>query len=88
MAVTITSDEVYKCLAEIAPLTTPHEAGWREEHLLALCKDLDCGAAFTDLIAALTAGDVADDTCDLLSSATLVILFKKTEEEMEALKVK
>ncbi len=39
---------------------------------------------FTDLIAAqLVAGDVTDNTCDLLSSATLVILLKKTEEEIK-----
>ncbi len=53
--------------------------------MLALCKDLDCGTALTDLIAALIARDVTDDTCDLISSAPLVILLKKTEEEMEAL---
>ena len=53
-----------------------------------MCKDADCGAAFTDVIAALAAGDVTDDTCDLLSSATLVVLLKKTEEEMEALKLR
>jgi hypothetical protein len=55
--------------------------------LLALCKDRDCGAAFTDLVAALVAGDVTENTCDLLSSATLVILLKKTEKKMEALKL-
>jgi hypothetical protein len=70
-------------LAEVAPLTTLHKDGWRAEHLLTLCKDLDCGAAFTDLIATLVAGDVTDNTCDLLSYATLVILLKQTEEEME-----
>jgi len=86
--VTITPDDVYKCLAEVAPLTTPHRDGWRAEHLLALCKDADCGAAFTDVIAALTARDVTDDICDLLSFATLVVLLKKTEEEMEALKLR
>jgi hypothetical protein len=81
-AVTITPEDVYKCLAEVAPLTTPHKDGWRAEHLLALCKDADCGAAFTDVIAALAAGDTTDDTCDLLSFATLVVLLKKTEEEI------
>ena len=55
-AVTITPEDVYKCLVEVAPLTTPHKDGWRAEHLLALCKDADCGAAFTDVIAALVAG--------------------------------
>ena len=84
--VTITPDDVYKCLAEVAPLTTPHRDGWRAEHLLAICKDADCGAAFTDVIAALTDGDVTDETCDLLSSGTIVVL-KKTEEEMETLKL-
>ena len=53
-----------------------------------MCKDADCGAAFTDVIAALVAGDVTDDTCDLLSSATLVVLLKKTEEAMEALELR
>ncbi len=42
-------------------------------------------AALTDLIAALAAGDVTDATCDLLSSASLVVLFNKYETEMEAL---
>ena len=56
--------------------------------MLALCKDRDCGAAFTDLVAALVAGDVTENTCDLLSSATLVILLKKIGEETEALKLK
>ncbi len=85
---TITPKDVYKCQTEVAPLTTPHKGGWRAEHLVALCKDADCGVAFTDVIAALAAGDVMDDTCDLLSSATLVVLLKKTEEKMEALWLK
>ena len=87
-AVTITLEDVHKCLAEVAPLTTPHKDGWRAEHLLALCKDADCGAAYTDVIAALVVGDATDDTCDLLSSTTLVILLKKTEEEMGAMKLR
>ncbi len=87
-AVTITLEDVYKCLAKVAPLTTPHKDGWREEHVIALCKDVDCGAAFTDVIVALDAGDVTDDTCDLLSFATFVVLLKKTDEEMEALKLR
>jgi hypothetical protein len=87
-AITITLEDVYTCLAEFAPLTTPHKDGWRAEHLLALCKDADRGAAFTDIFTALADGDVTDDTCDLLSSATLGVLLKKTEEEMEALKLK
>jgi hypothetical protein len=36
----------------------------------------------------MAGGDVTDDTCDLMSSTTLVILLKKTEEEMEALRQK
>jgi hypothetical protein len=87
-AVTATLEDVYKCLAEVAPLTTPHKDGWRAEHLLALCKDADCGETFTDVIAALTVGDVTDYNCDLLSYATLVVLLKKTEEEIEALKLR
>jgi len=87
-SVTITVEDVYKCLAEVAPLTTPHKYSWHAGHLLALCKDADCGAAFTDVIAALVAGDITDDTCDLLSSATNVVLMKKSEEEMEALKLR
>ena len=39
MAVHLTQDDVYKCLAEVAPLTTPHKDGWRAKHLLTLCKD-------------------------------------------------
>ena len=77
-AVTITTEDVLKCLAEVAPLTTPHKDGWRAEHLSALCKDPDCATAFTVIISALTAGDVTDRTCDIVSSATLVILLKKT----------
>jgi len=88
MAVNISQEEVLLHLAAVAPLTTPHKDGWRAEHLLPLCKDQDCGAAFTDLIAALVAGDVTDATCDLLSSATLVVLLKKSDEEMAALKLK
>jgi hypothetical protein len=85
MAVTITTEDVLKCIAEVAPLTTPHKDRWRVEHLQALCKDPDCAVAFTDIIGAMVGGDVTDDTCDLMSSATLVILLKKTEEEIEAL---
>ncbi len=44
--------------------------------------------AFADIIASLAAGDVTDATCELMSSATLVILLEKTEEEMEALRLK
>ena len=52
------------------------------EHLLALAEEQDYAAAITDFVGALAAGNVAYSTCDLLSSATLVILLKKTEEEM------
>ncbi len=88
MTVTLTSEDVLKCLSEVAPLTTPHKDGWRAEHLMALCKDQDRGAAFTDFISTLASGDGTDNTCDLLSSATLVVLLKKSEEEMEALKLR
>jgi hypothetical protein len=88
MSVTLTPEEVLLNLAVVAPLTNPHKDGWRAEHLLPLCNDKECGAAFTDLIASLVAGDVTDETCDLLSLATLVVLLKKTDEEMEALKLK
>jgi len=77
-ALTITHEDVYKCMSKVAALTTPHKDGWRVEHLLAVCKDADCGASCTDVIAALAAGDVTDDTCDLLSSTILVVLLKKT----------
>ena len=83
---TITTEDVLKCVAEVATLMTPHKDGWRAEHLLALYKDPDCAVALSDIIGDLTTGDVTDATCDLLSSATLVVLLKKTEEEMEALK--
>jgi len=73
-------------LARDCSLATPHKDGWTAEHLLALCNDIDCGPAFVDLISALATWDVTDITCDLLSSATLVVLLKKTDEEMEALK--
>ena len=88
MAVSINPEVVHKCLAEVALLTTPHKDGWRAKHLLALCKDMDCAAAFRDLIAALEAGDVTDDTCNLLSSASQVVLLKKSDEEMEAIREK
>ena len=45
-------------------------------------------AALTNMIGALAAGDVTDATCDLLSSTTLVALFKKSDAEIEALKEK
>jgi hypothetical protein len=62
MAVHLTPWDVYKCLAEVPPLTTSHKDGWRVEHLLALCKDHECEAAFTDLISTLASGDVTDNT--------------------------
>jgi hypothetical protein len=37
---------------------------------------------------ALAAGDVTNDTCDLLPFATMVVLLKKTEEDTEALRLK
>ena len=46
-AVTITREDVQKCLAEVAPLTTPHKDGWRAEHLIALCQDPECATTFT-----------------------------------------
>jgi hypothetical protein len=88
-SVTITTEDVQKCLmAEVAPLTTPHKDGWRAEHLSALCKDPDCATSFTTITSALAAGDVTDRTCDIVSSATLVILLEKTEDEMEEMKRK
>jgi hypothetical protein len=56
MAVTDIPEDVYKCIAVVAPLTTPHKDGWRAEHLLALCKGHDYRAAFTDVIIALATG--------------------------------
>jgi len=56
MAVTITTEDVLKCAAKVAPLTTPHKDGWRAEHLLTLRKDPYCAATFTDIIGDLTAG--------------------------------
>jgi hypothetical protein len=87
-SVSITTEDVQKCLAEVAPLTTPHkDDGWRAEHLSALCKDPDCATTFTTIISAMAAG-VTDRTCDIVSSATLVIILKKTEEKMETMKRK
>jgi len=86
MAIEITSDMVRKCLESVAPLTTPHNDGWRAEDLLPLCADQDCMAALTDLIGALVAGNVTDATCDLLSTANPVVLLKKSNVEMESLK--
>jgi len=62
MTVTLTPKEVYTCIAALAPLTTPHKDEWRAENLLALCKDQDFRDAFVDVIVALDAGDVTDDT--------------------------
>jgi hypothetical protein len=45
--------------------------------MLSLCVDHDCAATFIDMVAALVANDVTNNTCDLLSSATLVVLLKK-----------
>ena len=88
MAANLKHEDVYKCLATVAPLTTPHEDGWGVEHLLALCKDLEYRVAFTDIIVAFAAVDFTNDICDLLSFATQVVLLKKTEMEMEALCIK
>ncbi len=86
MATTITPDMAKKCLEAVAPLTTPHKNSWRAEHLLAPCEDRACEAANTNLVGALAFRDVTDATCGLLSSATLVVLLKKTRAEMEALR--
>ena len=77
---------VKNSLATVSPLTTPHKDGWRAEHLLALTVDQDCAAAITDFVGALASGDVTDATCDLLLSATLIILLKKSEEEMAVMR--
>ena len=53
-----------------------------------LCTYKNFAAAFTYLIAALVAGDITDATCDLISSTTLVVMLKKSEEEMQALREK
>ena len=77
---------VHACLEVAAPLTTPHRDGWRAEPLLALDADLMCAEALTNLVRALALQDVTDATCNLLSSATLAISLKKTEEDMAALR--
>ncbi len=41
-------------------------------------------AALTDLVGALVADDITDAIYGLLSSATLVVLLKKSNGEMEA----
>ena len=65
------------CLAAVVPLTISYEDGWRTEP--------QCVASLKDLVFALAAGDVRDDTCDLLSSANFVIFLKKTKSDTEAL---
>ena len=54
--------------------------------MLALYVDMGCAEALTYLVGALATADVTDTTFDLLSLATLVVLLKKTEEEMAALR--
>ena len=88
MSSTVTLDMVMKCLSSVAPLTTPTKDGLRVEHLLSPCADQDCAATFTDMVAVLAASDGTDNTSDLLSSTTLVVLLKKLEAEMEALRRK
>ncbi len=85
-SVAITVQMVKDSLATATPLKTPHKDGWRAQYLLALTAHQDCATALTDVVGALASGDVTDATCDLLSSATLVILLKKTEEEMAAMR--
>ena len=53
---------------------------------MALTVDRDCAVAIADLVRALVFGDVIDATYGLLSSAALVIIFKKIEEEMADLR--
>jgi hypothetical protein len=84
--VSITVQMVKDNLSAVAPLTTSHKDGWRAEHLIALPANKDCAAALIDLVGALASGDVTDDTCDLLSSATRIIILKKTEAEIAAMR--
>ena len=57
-----------------------------ESGALAVTADQDCAVALTDLVGAMTSGDVTAATCDLLSSATLAILLKNTEIEMASMR--
>ncbi len=56
------------------------------EHLVPLVEDQACGEAIATFMTTLVTGVVSDKIADLLSSATMVILLKKDEETMAAMK--
>ena len=70
----------------VPPLSSPHKDGWRVEHLTSLAADSACGEALAVFGTTLVKGEVSNKIADLLSFATLIVLFKKDAETMAKLK--
>jgi len=84
--VRITVEILRSCPAAAPPLSSPHRDGWRTEHLSQLAPDDAWCEALAAPATSIIRGDVSDKIPHLLSSATLVILFKKDAETMAAMK--
>jgi hypothetical protein len=78
-----TIDTLRACLAATPPRPSPHKCEWRIEHLVPLVDSHACGEAMASLMTTIIKGDVSHKIVDLLSSATLVILLKKTQKQWQ-----
>jgi hypothetical protein len=76
--VIVTLDTLRTCIAASPPLSSPHKDGWRVEHFIALVADPDCGEALAAFMTVIVKGDVSQKIANLLSSATQVILDRKS----------
>jgi hypothetical protein len=80
-------DKIRECIAAAPPLTSPHRDGWRMEHLEALSRDGAFASALAIFTSNIATGDVPTSTADYLASATLVALLKKSEEDIQAMRL-
>jgi len=77
-------DKVRECIAAALPVTSPHRDGWRMEHLEALARDHAFAATLATFISNIATRNVPSVTADYLTSATIVALLKKSEEDTQA----
>eukprot|EP00873_Tetraselmis_striata_P041685 jgi/Tetstr1/461949/TSEL_007027.t1 len=78
--ITVCPDDLHGVLQRAPADSACHRDGWRVDHLRDLSDDSDTLQSMARFMAVVCSGDVSDRVKQLLSSSTLIPLWKKDEE--------
>eukprot|EP00873_Tetraselmis_striata_P010115 jgi/Tetstr1/430379/TSEL_020190.t1 len=78
--ITVCPDDLHGVLQRAPSDSACHRDGWRVEHLRDLCDDSDTLQSMARFMTVVCSGNVSDRVKQLLSSSTLIPLWKKDEE--------